>query len=119
MPSQFDSMMTGGGNGQLEVHHAETITHYPGGTGAGVPVTLIAERVPQEMDDRRGDGYLDRVKLSCPTSLAVTRDDRWTVEGVDYFVDLIHLPESGFRVVEVVNREADSITSPGRSGRDF
>lgn len=108
MPSQFDSMMSsGGGNSQLEVHHAEDVTHYPGG-GSGVTVSVIVIRPEPVLREVNGIETRQGMTLLANSSITCKKTDRWEIDGKKYETLTVGELDAGERPVELTRVQKTS-----------
>ncbi|TWT49024.1 hypothetical protein KOR42_39400 [Thalassoglobus neptunius] len=99
-------------------HFAEGITHYPGGSAPSA--TITAAFFPEEKEDRdeeRGDGYEIYARLEVADSVTITRKDKFTIGGRDWYVVSIGVAELGLLPIRIVNREQLRTTGNGRPRR--
>lgn len=111
-----------------EDEHATEATHHPDG-GADAPVTVVVDFEKSSSGGRdgggahreldRGQGVKSRGYIWVETSVTVTTQDHWTIDGVYYGVEDVGPPLEGLRKIGIVKWDGQHTTSPSsiRRGR--
>lgn len=101
---------------------AESITHYPAGA-TGSPATVTADVQftaqtgfdTQNIERTYGKSLVIRGRLRVSASLTLLKTDAWLIAGKRYDTESIGAEEFGLVTVEIIRKEPDVSSVPGRS----